>query len=197
MGQRLTASSGAAALCLAAVSAYAQPAPAPVQPPIAIANPHYVVIEVETTINRSAKDVWARVGRFCAIGEWLRADCTLVSGQEGDLGAVRRVSTKVGPGGAIEIMVAKTEYSYTYAQPARVGVPYNAYHGTMEARPMTKDMTKLVYTLFYDNSMMADDAARASDMATRRARFVTALQNMKVLSEGGTLPPLPAAAAGR
>jgi hypothetical protein len=191
MDHRLIASIGAAALCLAAACASAQPAPAPAQPPFAVPNPHYVVIEVETTINRPARDVWARVGKFCAIGEWLRANCTIISGNEAELGTVRRVNTNGGPGGAIEIMVAKTEFSYTYAQPARVGVPYNAYHGTMEARPITPTTTRLVYTLFYDNSMMADDAARATDIETRHNRFVVALQNIKTLSEGGILPPLP------
>ena len=29
--------------------------------------------------------------------------------------------------------MAKTELSYTYTQPVRDGVPYNAYHGTLEA----------------------------------------------------------------
>ena len=39
---------------------------------------------------------------------------------------------------------------------------YNLYHGTLEARPLTPTTTKMVYTLFFDNSMLADDAARDS-----------------------------------
>ena len=39
--------------------------------------------------------------------------------------------------------------------------------------------------------MLADDAARAADISSRRARFTQALQNMKILAEGGTLPALP------
>ena len=51
-----------------------------------------------------------------------------------------------------------TELSYTYTQPVRAGRPYDLYHGTLEARPVTATTSKLVYTLVYDNSMLADDA---------------------------------------
>jgi hypothetical protein len=44
----------------------------------------------------------------------------------------------------------------------------------------------------YDNSMLADDAAREKDKAGRTAVFTRFLQNMKTLAEGGTLPPPPA-----
>ena len=53
----------------------------------------------------------------------------------------------------------------------------------------------IVYTLFFDNSMLPDDAARAADKARRTARFMQALQNMKILAEGGKLPPAPAGGA--
>ena len=86
-------------------------------------------------------------------------------------------------------MVAKTEYSYTYTQPVVAGRPYNLYHGTLEARPVTATTSKLVYTLIYDNSSMADDAAREADKMRRAQTFTTALENMKILAEGGTLPP--------
>ena len=47
------------------------------------------------------------------------------------------------------------------------GRPYNLYHGTLEARPVTATTSKIVYTLFFDNSMLADDAARERNMAQR------------------------------
>jgi hypothetical protein len=62
------------------------------------------------------------------------------------------------------------------------------YHGTLEARPVTATTSKLVYTLMYDNSLLPDDAAREADRARRTASFTRALQNMKILAEGGTLP---------
>jgi hypothetical protein len=74
----------------------------------------------------------------------------------------------------------------------REGRPYILYHGTLEARPLTATTSKLVYTLIFDNSTLADDAAREKDRAQRAARFTQALENMKILAEGGTLPPPPA-----
>src|SRR3954454_3583352 len=49
--------------------------------------------------------------------------------------------------------------------------------------------TTIYYTLVFENSMLADDAAREKDIQNRRTRFTKMLQNMKILAEGGTLPP--------
>ena len=87
--------------------------------------------------------------------------------------------------------MGKTELSYTYTQPVRDDRPYNLYHGTLEARPVTATTSKLVYTLLFDNSMLEDDAAREADRKRRATMFTRALQNMKTLAEGGTLPPPP------
>ena len=78
----------------------------------------------------------------------------------------------------------------------RDGRPYNLYHGTLEARPVTASTSKIVYTLFFDNSMLADDAAREADRARKTTQFTAALENMKILAEGGTLPPAPARGRG-
>ena len=56
---------------------------------------------------------------------------------------------------------------------------------------MTPTTSKLVYTLVFDNSMLADDAARERDRTQKTATFTRALENMKILAEGGTLPPAP------
>jgi hypothetical protein len=93
--------------------------------------------------------------------------------------------------GGGEVLVGKTELSYTYAQTPKEGQPYNLYHGTLEVRPLTATTSKLVYTLFFDNSMLPDEAARAADRARRTERFTQALRNMKILAEGGKLPPAP------
>jgi hypothetical protein len=108
----------------------------------------------------------------------------MLSGKDGEIGAVRSVGN--------EVLVGKTELSYTYTQPVRENRPYNLYHGTLEARPVTATTCKLVYTLMFDNSTLADDAARDADIASRRTRFMAGLKNMKTLAEGGTLPPAPA-----
>jgi hypothetical protein len=119
---------------------------------IVVANPTYQSIPLEITVNRPAAEVWERVGKYCAIGEWLQIPCKITAGTEDEFGAVRSVGN--------EVLVGKTEMSYTYTQPVREGRAYDLYHGTLEARPVTATTSKLVYTIFYDNSMMADDAAR-------------------------------------
>ena len=179
--------------CLA-VPAAAQAPAAPTAPPAAdatvVANPTYVSIPLEITVNKPAAEVWKRIGKYCDIGEWFQipGGCTITQGKDGEFGAVRSVAN--------EILVGKTELSYTYTQPVRAGRPYILYHGTLEARPVTATTSKLVYTLVYDNSTLGDDAAKEKDRQTRTTTFTRALQNMKILAEGGTLPPRPPRAGG-
>lgn len=185
----ITLAAGALMAAASVTAASAQPAPAPSLPPLQTPNPHYATIVMEMDVNKPAAEVWARVGKYCDIGEWFRMPCKLSSGVDGQIGAVRELTAPVGT--IIEILVGRTELSYTYTQPVRVGPAYNMYHGTLEARPVTAMTSKLVYTLLFDNSTMADDAARAKDIEGRRVRFTDGLKNMKILAEGGTLPPAP------
>jgi len=181
----LSVKTASCALALVCSAAFAQAQTAP--PPLAVPNPTYMVIPLEIAVNRPAAEVWKRVGKYCDIAEWLRIPTCTVTGKDGEIGAIRSVAS--------EILVGRTELSYTYTQPVRAGRPYDLYHGTLEARPVTPTTSKLVYTLTYDNSMLADDAAKAADRARRLTTFTRALQNMKTLAEGGTLPP-PAPRAG-
>jgi hypothetical protein len=189
---RTAALSGVLALtCFAAPSAQT-PAPSAAAAGTvssAVANPTYITIPLEIGVNRPAAEVWKRVGKYCDIAEWLRIPtCTITAGKDGEIGAIRSVAN--------ELLVGRTDLSYTYTQPVRDGRPYNLYHGTLEARPVTATTSKLVYTLFFDNSMLADDAARERDRAQKTAVFTTALENMKILAEGGTLPPAPPRGGG-
>ena len=177
---KTTAACAFAIACLTQAASAQAPAPAP----LAIPNPTYISIPLEIMVNKPAAEVWKRVGKYCDIGEWLRVNCTITQGKDGEFGAVRSIGN--------EILVGKTELSYTYTQPVREGRPYNLYHGTLEARPLTATTSKLVYTLVLDNSTLADDAAKERDRAQRAQQFTTALENMKILAEGGTLPPAPA-----
>jgi hypothetical protein len=145
------------------------------------ANPTYTTIMLETAVNRPAADVWKRVGKYCDIGEWLQVGCTITSGKDGEVGAVRSIGN--------EILVGKTDLSYTYTQPVNANRVYDLYHGTLEVKPVTATTSKIVYTLMFDNSMMADDAAREADRNRRTQTFTRAIENMKTLAEGGTLPP--------
>ena len=167
--------------CTVAIVSLAHLASAQAPPPAppVVANPTYISIPMEIMVNRPAAEVWKRVGKYCDIGEWFRIPCTITSGKDGEFGAVRSVGN--------EVLVGKTELSYTYTQPVRVGQTYNLYHGTLEAKPVSATASKLVYTLILDNSMLADDAARKADVDRRRARFTQALKDMKTLAEGGKL----------
>ena len=187
---KTVAVSAMALVCLAHAAWAQAPAAGAQAAPVktSVANPTYMVIPLEITVNRPAAEVWKRVGKYCDIGEWLRVACTITSGKDGEFGAVRSI------GG--EILVGKTELSYTYTQPVREGRPYNLYHGTLEAKPLTATTSKLIYTLIFDNSMLADDAARERDKAQRTTQFMQALENMKILAEGGTLPPAPPRGGG-
>src|SRR5260370_39044605 len=116
-----------AATCALAVACLADTAAAQAPAPtvsVAAATPTYVSIPLDIAVNRPAADVWKRVGKFCDIGEWLQIPCTIASGKDGEFGAVRSV--------AGEVLVGKTELSYTYTQTARNDRPYNLYHGTLE-----------------------------------------------------------------
>jgi hypothetical protein len=188
---RLVSHAAVCALVAGCATAAAAQAPAPAAPAPAdatvVTSPTYVSIPLEISVNRPAADVWKRIGKYCDIGEWFQIPCTITAGKDGEFGSVRSVAN--------EVLVGKTELSYTYTQPVRAGRPYDLYHGTLEARPVTATTSKLVYTLVYDNSMIGDDAAKQRDRERRTATFTRALQNMKTLAEGGTLPP-PAPRAG-
>jgi hypothetical protein len=183
MARLHTLALAAAPVVLTALSAHAQPPANP--PPLATPNPTYVAIVMEQDVARPAAEVWKRVGKYCDIAEWSPGlKCQISSGKDGELGAVRTLN-----GSTIEILVAKTDLSYTYTQPVRVGQVYNLYHGTLEARPVSATTSKLVYSLVLDNSMLPDDAARKADVERRRTRFTQALKDMKTLAEGGKLAP--------
>lgn len=159
------------------------PAPGAAQPArsgVAVANPTYTSLVMEKDVNRPAAEVWKRVGKFCDIGEWMGFPCTITSGKDGEIGVVRSIGR--------EVLVGKTDLSYTYTQPVTEGQPYILYHGTLEAKPLTATTSKLIYTLMWDNSTCADDAARERDKSQRRQMFENSLTNMKILAEGGTLP---------
>jgi len=180
---------GAAAFAFAQAPAPGGQAPAPAAAvSSAVANPTYVSLIMETAVNRPAADVWKRVGKYCDIGEWLQVQCTITSGKDGEVGAVRSIGR--------EILVGKTDLSYTYTQPVSAGRPYDLYHGTLEVKPVTVTTSKIVYTLLFDNSMLADDAARERNKTQRTQTFTRAIENMKILAEGGTLPPAPARGGG-
>jgi hypothetical protein len=147
--------------------------------PAGAADPQYMTIKMEIDVAKPAAAVWAKVGGYCDITKWLDVtDCMIKSG-DGGIGTVRLLR-----GGQVtEILVSKTDLSYGYTQPVRAGQFYNLYHGFLEAKPVTAQSSKLLYTLMYDISDKTDEAARKADVAQRRMRFEGALANMKKLAE--------------
>ena len=136
----------------------------------------YATVKLDTTVNAPIDQVWAKVGPYCAIQDWFKqlAPCVLVG--DGGVGSQRKLSAR----GFIEVMVAQTKYSYTYAQPDNKIL----YHGTLSAEPIDRTHTKLMYTLIWDDEPDGDQAAKDKDKAGRTTSFTTALANMKALAEG-------------
>ena len=82
----------------------------------AVASPTYVSLRMEVTVNRPAAEVWKQFGKYCSVAEWMQTPCTITSGKDGELGAVRTL-------GGGEVLVGRTEFSYTYTQPVKEGQP--------------------------------------------------------------------------
>jgi hypothetical protein len=140
----------------------------------------YATVKLDTTVNAPIDTVWAKVGGWCAIKDWLPRLAPCVMTGDGGLGSVR----KLGAQGAItEVMVARTKYSYTYAQPTNPGLSI-LYHGTLSAEAIDKGHTKLMYTVVWDDEPDGDQAAKDKDKAQRSGAFTGALAAMKTLVEG-------------
>jgi hypothetical protein len=133
----------------------------------------YTTITLNIEVNRPADAVWKKIGGYCDISAWLKMTCVYTSGS-GDLGSMRRLNDRID-----EVMVAKTAYSYTYTQPTSAIL----YHGTLEVVPAGRKKSRINYSLFYDQSQLADDAAKTKDREQRTKIFTTALESMKKLAE--------------
>ena len=136
----------------------------------------YISIVQSIDVARPADLVWKKVGGFCAIHDWLaggKLTCVYTTG-DGGVGTNRLLAGRIN-----EVMVSKTDLSYTYTQPLS---PIE-YHGCVEVKPTSATTSKIIYTLFYDQAPLADQAAKDKDRATRAGMFMGALKTMKALSE--------------
>jgi hypothetical protein len=146
--------------------------PAAAPAPAAKPTPEYVAIVQEISVARPADDVWKKIGGYCDIGGWFHTTCTYTVG-DGGLGTNRLIGGRIN-----EVLVAKTAYSYTYAQP----LSPISYHGTVEVRPEGAN-AKIIYTIFYDASNLPDQAAKDKDKAGRAKMFMGVLSTMKTVAE--------------
>ena len=134
----------------------------------------YVTIPLETTVNAPADAAWKKIEGYCLIGAWFKTTCTISSGTDGQVGAVRVIAGRV-----TELLVAKTAWSYTYSQPKS---PID-YHGTLEIRPVDKKTSKLLYTLVYDAAALPDPSKKDADVANRTKQFTGLLATIKAAAE--------------
>src|SRR5260370_40927619 len=68
-------------------------APAAPNGSVVVASPTYTSIAMEITVNRSAAEVWKRIGKYCDISEWLQIPAAgkITSGTDGASCARRSV----------------------------------------------------------------------------------------------------------
>jgi hypothetical protein len=97
--------------------------------------------------------------------------CTINSGK-GEVGSVRTVMVGTTP--TVEIAVARTPFSYTYAQ------PYTPifYHGTMGVEPVDATHSRIVYTLMWNQTPVGDAKAQADAREARQRSFQAAVDKM-------------------
>jgi hypothetical protein len=140
----------------------------------------WTTLTLTADLNTNADAAWEKIGGndWCGIAKYLDVKgCTITSGK-GELGSVRTIATATGS--VVEIAVARTAHSYTYAQPF---TPI-FYHGTLAVEPVSKGHSKLVYTLIWNQTAVGDAAAQAAARDSRRSRFQAAVDKMAAAANG-------------
>lgn len=137
----------------------------------------YVVVERTVDVAGSADQVWKKIGDFCFIGKMLDFTCEIEVGS-GGIGTVRRLN-----GTIVETMVAHSARSYTYSQPEgpRAGTDY---HGTLSVDPISRNSSRISYTLIVDQAKLAQDVDRQKYKKAIEDRFQGAIDKAKSLVEG-------------
>ena len=134
----------------------------------------WTILSFTANVNKPADIAWDRIGGhdWCGIARFLDLkSCTIMSGK-GELGSLRQV--EVGPNKIVEMAVARTPLSYTYAQPF---TPI-FYHGTLAVERVDAGHSRLVYTLIWNQTAVGDAAAQAAARDGRKTRFQAAVDKM-------------------
>jgi hypothetical protein len=150
----------AAALLLAVPVGGAQAQPA-----------NWFTMKLTANIAKPAQAAWKLVGGedWCGIAKYLDVKSCHIDKGTGDVGSLRTIN-----GTILEIAVARTPLSYTYAQPAAA----NFYHGTMAVEPVDATHSRLTYTLIWNQTAVGDAKAQAEARNSRRSRFQAAVNKM-------------------
>jgi hypothetical protein len=135
----------------------------------------WTLLTLTADTNKPANVTWERIGGhdWCGILRFLNrlTGCTINSGK-GEVGSVRTVMVGTTP--TVEIAVARTPLSYTYAQPF---TPI-FYHGTMAVEPVDATHSKIVYTLMWNQTPVGDAQAQAAAREARQKSFQLAVDKM-------------------
>jgi len=135
----------------------------------------WTVLTMTANTNKPAAVTWDRIGGhdWCGILKYLDRlkGCTINSGK-GEVGSLRTVM--VGTTATVEMAVARTPLSYTYAQPF---TPI-FYHGTMAVEPVDATHSRIVYTLMWNQTPVGDAAAQAAAREARQKSFQAAVDKM-------------------
>ena len=134
----------------------------------------WTTLTLTADTQQTADVAWDSIGGndWCAIAKYLdveRLHHQFGQGRTG-LGAHHRTGTTT----MVEIAVARTAHSYTYAQPF---TPI-FYHGTMAVEPVDASHSKIVYTLIWNQTAVGDAAAQAAAREGRQTRFQAAVDKM-------------------
>lgn len=135
----------------------------------------FVAIICEVAVDAPAETAWERIGAFGDAGRFLDVASELVVGS-GEVGSLRRVGDAV-----LEVLVGRSEASYTYAQTEGPMAVYR-YHGCVSLTASSADRCSLTYVISYDQSAMAQSER---DAQHRRIsdRFQGAAETMKRVAE--------------
>jgi len=155
----------AAAILALGAAAQAQQTPGTSQPV------DWTTMTLTADVNLPAYTAWEKIGGndWCGIAKYLDIQKCEINSGKGELGSVRTIN-----GSIVEIAVARTPYSYTYAQPF---TPI-FYHGTLAVEPTDASHSKIVYTLIWNQTAVGDKAAQAAARESRRQRFQAAVDKM-------------------
>jgi hypothetical protein len=135
----------------------------------------WTTLTLTANLNRGADAAWDKIGGndWCGIVKYLDVKSCAINSGKGELGSVRTINN-------VEIVVARTPHSYTYAQPF---TPI-FYHGTLAVEPVDRSHSKLVYTLIWNQTAVGDAAAQAAYRESRRTRFQAAVDKMAAAANG-------------
>ena len=141
---------------------------------------NWTTLTLTADLNKGADAAWEKIGGndWCGIAKYLDVKGCAIDSGKGELGSIRTIDT--GTAKVVEIAVARTAHSYTYAQPF---TPI-FYHGTLAVEPAGAGHSKLVYTLIWNQTAVGDAAAQTAAREGRRTRFQAAVDKMAAAANG-------------